>query len=279
MPKAVTDLSRWLTDSHRVEYKDQAIREDVNDSDWSNLQLTRAVAMKKRFKGVKFSNTTFDNCYFRDSYFENCDFTGAKFLSTNLHGSKFRNCKFDYATFERTLIDRSVLADNSPLHENLRMRFARSLRMNYQQIGDAPSANFAIQVELRATEVHLLRSWLSSDDYYRKKYFGPDRFFQFVSWSAFKLLDFIWGNGEKISSLLRSVAIVLMGILFFEIYLAPTRMTSAELWATVIDAPQVFLGIKKPNHIPEGWLSLITIIRFIALGLFMTILVKRFNRR
>ena len=52
------------------------------------------------------------------------------------------------------------------------MKFARTLRMNYQQLGFAESVNKAIQIELQATEIHLYKAWRSNEAYYRKKYAG-----------------------------------------------------------------------------------------------------------
>jgi hypothetical protein len=74
--------------------------------------------------------------------------------------------------FERTFVDNDILNTGCPGFENLKMRFARTLRMNYQQLGDAKSANKAITVELQASEVYLHKAWQSNESYYRKKYGG-----------------------------------------------------------------------------------------------------------
>ena len=212
------DLCKYLTESGRAEYKDKAVKADVTKSDWSNTQFVRLVAIGKRFTEVNFSNDTFDACYLRNCQFDSCNFTGTRFVSTNLHGAKFTGCKFDYATFERTTIDDAVLTDNCPAHENQKMRFARSLRTNYQQIGDAAAANRAIRVELDATEIHLHKAWSSNDHYYRRKYPGfIRRTTQFLSWMKFKLLDYVWGNGESISALLRAVIVLMAAIAILDL--------------------------------------------------------------
>lgn len=273
------DLSQYLTDSHRVEHKDLAVRSNVASSNWSNLQLIRIVAIRKQFKEVDFRYTTFDSCYLRDCQFDSCNFTGAKFSGTNLHGATFIGCIFDYATFERTLIDDSVLTDNCPAHENLKMRFARSLRTNYQQIGDSSAANHAIRVELDASEIHLRKSWKSNDHYYRKKYPGIARATQFILWSKFKLLDYVWGNGESIFALLRSVFACLAAIAVLDIISNPAPFASAKVSASLWRAPQIFLGVTAPSYISSGWIASITTVRLISFGFFMSILIKRFNRR
>lgn len=274
------DISQLLTDSHRIEHKDKAVPKDVENSDWSNLQLVRLVAIGKRFKKVSFANTTFDSCYLRDCQFDSCNFTGAKFTSTNLHGAKFTGCIFDYAAFERTIIDDAILTDNCPAYENQKMRFARSLRTNYQQIGDAAAANHAIRVELDATEIHLRKAWKSNDRYYRTKYPGfLNRTKQFISWVKFRLLDYIWGNGESLSAFLRAVVFLMAAIAILDLFLNPSPFSPSDISAALWRAPQIFLGIASPDYISPGWLTIITIVRLIAFGLFMSILIKRFNRR
>lgn len=156
------DISE-LAHSGRTECKDKAIRADVVGAKWHNVMFIRLVAKSRTFKNVEFKYCIFDSCYFRDSTFDSCDFTGCKFVSTNMHGATFSGCKFDYAIFERTLVDDDILSSSCPGHENLRLRFARSLRVNYQQIGDAVAANKAIKIELEATGAHLLKAWHSKN--------------------------------------------------------------------------------------------------------------------
>jgi hypothetical protein len=278
--KPTIDHSHLLTDSHRVVYQDKALKTDITNGDWSNLQLVRFVAINKRIRKVNFANTAFDACYLRDCQFDSCDFTGARFTSTNLHGAKFIGCVFDYATFERTIIDDAVLTDNCPAYENQKMRFARSLRTNYQQIGDAAGANHAIRVELDATEIHLRKAWSSNDRYYRTKYSGlTARAKQFASWLKFKILDYVWGNGESILALLRAVIILILSIAILDIATDPAPLTSIEPITALWRAPQIFFGVVAPKHISAGWLTTITVLRLISFGFFMAILIKRFNRR
>ena len=52
----------------------------------------------------------------------------------------------------------------------------------------------------------------------------------------------------------------------------------ADWWSALIDAPQVLLGTKQPSY-PGLILASITLTRYILLGLFVSILVRRFARR
>ena len=190
--------------------------------------------------------------------------------------AKFSGCKFDYATFERTLVDESILDVGCPGAENLRMRFARSLRMNYQQIGDATAANKAVKTELEATGTHLLKAWRSKESYHRKKYAGIDRVAMFANWTVFKALDMIWGNGESLLKLCRFMGAILLFIMTLD---AATQAGTLSIWEIIQRAPQIFFGVTVPKEVPEILLTLIVFVRLVTFGLFMAILIKRFNRR
>jgi uncharacterized protein YjbI with pentapeptide repeats len=98
-----------LTESNRVEQKDKKFDADVSDDSYINHLFIRLVAKGKRFTNVDFKYTIFDTCYLRKCTFDTCDFTGCRFIGTNLYESSFTGCKFDYATFERTLVDNDIL--------------------------------------------------------------------------------------------------------------------------------------------------------------------------
>ena len=145
--------------SNRFRVVDQIIEQSSEFSDYSNKIYQRVVAKEVEFEKIDFKYTVFDNCYFRKCNFSKCDFTGCKFVGSNFRGAVFSGCKFDYATFEKTIIDDSLLDNNCPSYENLKLYFARSLRTNFQSLGDAEGANKAIKLELVATEIHLKKAW------------------------------------------------------------------------------------------------------------------------
>jgi len=186
-----------FSDSNRIKIEDKKIDADLAADNLSNRLFVRLVAKEKGFTKVDFKYSIFDTCYLRQCTFDGCDFTGCRFLGTSLYGSKFSGCRFDYATFERTVVASDLLNICCPAPENLKMKFARSLRVNYQQLGDVQAANMAIHVELDATKEHLWKAWRSNDWYYRQKYRNWKRFKVFFEWLGFKLLDWIWGNGES----------------------------------------------------------------------------------
>jgi uncharacterized protein YjbI with pentapeptide repeats len=257
---------------------DKLFDSDETSSNFSDHVFVRLSAKDRRFSGVNFRYSTFDSCYIRKCIFEDCDFIGCKFLSSNLHGSVFIGCKFDYTTFDKTLITSEILDTCCPALENLKSRFARSLRVNYQSLGDAQSANKAISVELGATEIHLYKAWRSNEAYYRAKYNGLHRFNSFFSWATFRLLDFIWGNGESWSKLARTVCLLCIVIAFYDVLTFRDPSLVCNYTAALLAAPQTFLGTNSPQY-PGILLAIIVFVRLVVMGLFMSILVRRFARR
>lgn len=268
-----------LSPSNRTHHIDERFDSDVSITALSNQLFVRVVAKEKRFTNVDFKYSIFDHCYFRKCTFDSCDFTGARFEGTNLSGSTFPCCKFDYTTFERTLVDDDILDSACDQHENLRMKFARTLRANFQQLGDTSSVNRAIRVELEATEVHWRKAWSSSDQYYRAKYAGWRRLTSFLEWASFKVLDFIWGNGESATKLLRAVGFVFITMCLIDVFAYKDAALVSSYAQAVAEVPQIFLGVVVPPHYRSGYLTIIALIRLLSIGLFISILIRRFSRR
>lgn len=242
--------------------------------------FVRLNAKKITFCNVSFLHCIFDNCYLNDCVFDSCDFTGCKFLGSNFHQTAFTGCKFKFTTFERCQIDDDILISEAPKEENLRMHFARSLRANFQQSGDAKGANKAINVELEATSIYLYKSWKSKETYYKEKYPGfLKSTIQFLKWVEFWILHFIWGNGESILKVARAIVITLFSISVYDTYTNGNPLDLSEYWLNFIKAPSVFLGVSTPDNFSTGALSIITGIKFISIALLTTLLVKRFSRR
>lgn len=231
------------------------------------------------FQNVSFQHCIFDTCYFNRCTFNSCDFTGCRFVSCNFHQSAFAGCKFDYATFERCQIDDDVLDREAPGPENLKMRFARNLRMNFQQIGDAKAVNKAISLELEATATYLKKSWLSSETYYREKYPGWKKFRQFLKWLEFRTLDVIWGNGEDTLKLLRTIVVVHLLLATYDTWQFGDPWDLRSYLASLANSPGVFFGIAIPVRYPVWVSSGIAAVRLVGFAFLTAILVKRFGRR
>jgi hypothetical protein len=268
-----------LSSTGRLRLEDLTFDDDESGADYTNRLLIRLSAKKKRFESVDFSFTTFDACYFRDCVFVSCKFVGCRFLSVNFRGSSFAKCQFEYSTFDKTLIANDILHRESPQYENLKAEFARTLRTNFQQMGDARSVNMAIHVELDATKAHLRNAWASAGSYYRDKYSGTTRFIYFLRWLSFRILDLLWGNGESAWKLLRTVAVLVALMAFFGGFRSGNPLQLQSYRDSLVDAPSIFLGILSGSALPRWYLTIITAIRLVMFGAFVSILTKRLSRR
>lgn len=176
-------------------------------------------------------------------------------------------------------MDVDILQRESPREENLKMRFARTLRMNFQQLGDAQAVNKAISLELRATETHLFKSWASNETYYREKYPGILKIGKFLQWVQFRTLDLIWGNGESILKLIGTTffLIAIIGLIDTFSYKDPYNLQN------FIDSfkasPAIFFGILQRSEYPYIYSASIVFSRLTLFAMFTAILIKRFSRR
>ena len=158
---------KYLQKSIRQTHSDLWFKStSINKANFSNTLFTRLVSSKKtKFVNVDFSYCIFDHAYIRACSFENCDFTGAKFINTNFQGTSFTSCDFKYAIFEKTLIDDDFIFSNLPKESNLRQKLLRSLRVNFQQLGDSANVNKSIVYELDATSEYLWDAAFSNEKY------------------------------------------------------------------------------------------------------------------
>lgn len=262
-----------------VRCDDHRFDADENNSQYMHHLFVRLSAKNKTFTKVDFRYCVFDGCYLRGCRFIACDFTGCRFLSTNFHGSSFSDCQFAYATFEKTAIVDDILESQAPDLENQKVKFARALRVNYQQLGEARSVNKAIKIELEATRLHLRKAWGSKKDYYRRKYSGIKRITSFFQWLGFSVLHLLWGNGESAFRLICSLVVLFALMALYHAIHVGDPAQVASYWRGLCAAPSVFLGVRTSPQYSDGYVTSVAIARLLFFAALTSILIKRFTRR
>ena len=215
-----------------------------------------------------------ENAHFRIAILQGADSRHQTFLGQH---SQAANSTMPYSS---ALLLIQKFWGPGPGAENLRLKFARTLRTNFQAIGDAASVNKAMNIELDATREHFWKGWRSRESYYRAKYNGLSRVIMFVRWVNFKLWDYIWGHGESSWKLARAFALVLLVISIRDVFLTgkdPVLLSS--YFESLRQAPAVFLGVRPVKAYPELYVSAILLSRLILVGFFLSIVIKRFSRR
>lgn len=277
--KSDANLSNIIIDNkYRTEYKDKIIQVSASYIELSNGVYIRLTIGPKHIKlsHVNFKYSVFDSCYMKNTVFESCDFTGCRFIGSNLVGSSFNGCTFDYVIFERTFVDDDILQTqfySYDYSENIQQKFARSLRVNYQQIGDVKSANKAIMIEIEATRKHLWH--LISSPFFLKKYPGIFNFIKnLIRFLTYEFLHLIWGNGESLKKLLFTTVFLLFII---TTYLVHINEATSDIVINIKNSFSIFMGV---SHSKSDFVTaLITATRLILFGMFMVVLLKKVNRR
>lgn len=281
--------------SERIELKDKMFFTKSKEGDYYFIEhlkfrrylFIRGVATNFLFKNIDFSQTIFDSCYLKDCRFINCNFEGAKFMNSNLQGSYFEFCNFDYVIFEKTFVDDEIFSC-APKKNNLKYKFARSLKLNYASVGDYIKASNAVKIELKATKSHLYDTWSLSDEYHITKYGGiRRRSLQFWKWLKVCILDLLWGNGESLWRLIRFNLILFFVLTIYHILHENTTDVRTIFDTFLIKVPSNYFGISVKYPCGENyfsyykeWLNLIIMItRLICFALLMSIITKKYNRR
>jgi len=254
--------------------EDIEITKDVTKEDFSREIFLRVFAVDIVFKDIKFKQCIFDQCYFRNCKFIRCDFSGSEFKSSNFRGTQFDGCKFIYTTWEKTLIEDNFLDYCLPSQENLARDLVQELRVNFSQIGNYPAVNRASSIEVKLTGIHLYKSAYSNESYYRLKHKGLDRLSKAFDHFKWKLLDFLWGNGESIFRVLVSASFII-----FLFSIISSNSNEASWFDNFQSSFLSFWGLAPTVTIPSYIITCLVITRFTFFGLFMAILVKRLARR
>jgi len=264
-----------LQENRKAVIENKEFHGEVRGENLSKKELSRVFAVGVIFIDVSFKQCDFSHCYFRNCRFLRCDFTGTNIRESNLRGSQFEECDFRYTTWEKSFLDEHFLDTCLPSEENLARDLVRSLRVNFSQIGNYEAVNKAAAIEVSLTGQHLYNAAYSRQSYYRAKYKGWSRFAHAIGHARWKALDLLWGNGESIVRVIVSgLAVILVTTLALMRdhsqlrFMDAFRATFSSFW-----------GIQLENGLPGSYVVALTIIRFVLLGLFMAILVKRLSRR
>lgn len=249
--------------------------DEVRNEDISVRRLSHVFAVNVAFFDISFKQCDFTNCYFRNCRFIRCNFTGATIKDSNFRGSQFEECDFRYTSWEKTILDEHFLNICLPSEENLARDLARSLRVNFSQIGNYEAVNKAASIEVSLTGQHLYNAAYSRQSYYRGKYKGWSRVSHAIGHTRWKALDLLWGNGESILRVAISGLVVIILATLALMREHTQFIFSDALWSAFTG----FWGVQSGVELPASFTVTLTIIRFILFGLFMAILVKRLSRR
>jgi hypothetical protein len=251
---------------------------EVTGEDFSNCRIEWARGKKVVFIKCNFSSSLIKLCYFHRAVFRDCDFTGCIITESNFRGAVFENCEFRYVTVRSTSIEVKQMLKNLPYWENSRRELLRGLRKNAESIGDVEDVRMCLKAEMDASAEHWRSAFRQVTPYFAMHYPGlKGRLTSLLKLIGIKAGKWFWGYGESPLRLLFS--------LFFWIVLACFFVSWPKLPSAFIDSFQqissVMIGVQQGDALSmSGWQKLVIVAsRYVFLGLFATVFVRRFARR
>lgn len=257
----------------------------ISGEDFRSTVFRDTGSKRIEFRDCDFSYCRFERAYFHSCTFINCKFIGARFADSNFRRATFEGCGFEYAVFHRTLIPHRQLLANLPAWPNVRRELSRALRINFESVGDAEAVKEFVREELSASREHLKKAREGKESYYGKYRKFPkmvrvywDSFWVWLDWN-------VWGHGEYPAKLLRSIGLILVAAVAWEMYSSKLELMTMSIptigsWLVQHgrDVVYSFLGVKV-DTISDGMSALLGLTRYVTLGLFISVLYKRLSRR
>lgn len=84
---------------------------------------------------------------------------------------------------------------------------------------------------------------------------------------------------RALTKLLRAVVVTLLAIALIHVRAFGDTALVSSYAAALAEAPAIFLGVNVPSVYPSWYAALILFVRLVFFGFFMSIILKRFNRR
>jgi hypothetical protein len=256
------------------------------DDDFAHHFFIDTGAVKLSFTNVNFSFCIFKNGYFKNCKFVDCNFTGAQFENSNFRSSTFVNCKFIFSVFRGTEVSHLELLSNLSEWPNNNREWLRRLRLNAESIGDVKAVKACVKEEMLASREHLKKAREAKEGYYAKTYKGWDKRLPVYIESIGNFFDWhIWGHGEYPHKLAGTIVLII-SLSSAYLFLQGQGVNGNAQWNDLLlhawhclrDVSQTFIGVKVES-VGDGLASSLSLVRYVSLGLFTSVLYKSIARR
>jgi len=261
------------------------------NEDFSGSQFIDFGAKSCKFRKCRFDHCTFLRAYFRNADFEDCSFIGSKFRDSTFRGAVFRDgAVFNYSTFRASIMPPAEMLRNQPSEPNLKLKYARSLRQNFSELGMHDEARKFFLVELSAEYDHYCRAVSGSEPYYSNKYPTLAKRLPFY-WKRFahRSEELVWGHGVKpyrlaISTAVGILALTLSFIIIGEGYggeaflSSPATAIGDALYYTLLNFFSATHTFATGTPLAKLLTVLTQLYGYLTLGLFVAVVYRRLSR-
>jgi hypothetical protein len=260
-------------------------RRKIVRADWRYRNFEDFNALAAEFEDCDFRYSNLERGYFRDAKFTNCRFIGARFTECNFRGASFYRCDLKFVNFQRCLVDVRELVASLPPEPNIRREALQNLRANAVEVGDYAAEGLLVLQEIEATKRHYSYALRGFDSYYRKKYSSIlSKFEAGAKLAWLQIAGQIWGHGEKPWRLLLSCLVILCVLSFINFWNVMPRVGWNESRGGLNALEyviQLFLDM-SPDARFRGYVTvdyLVVVMRYVYIGLFISILYKSISHR
>jgi len=260
-------------------------RKKICRIDWRNRDFKDVNALGAVFEDCDFRFSIFERAYFRDARFTSCRFDGARFVDCNFKGATFYKCDLKFVYFQRCLLDTRELVASLPSEPSIRREGLQNLKANAIDVGDHASIGLLVLQEIEATKRHYGYALRGFDTYYRRKY--PTFVSKFRAGAQLlwlQLEGLIWGHGEKPWRLFFSCFAILCSLSLVNFWSVMPRVGWNETHAGLDLGKYVLrLFLDMPTDPRFGGFVVIdyviVLMRFVYIGLFISVLYKSISHR
>lgn len=207
----------YLCESDPTLIENKVFSNERVDDKWkkSHLRINNSTFAKMGFKGSVFTQCdlkfcTFIDCYFRQAMFTLVDFTSCVFINCSFDKAEFNGCDFKYASFTNCFIPYSEMKKNLPVWGNVCSELCRNLSLQCLALGSVQNYRDYLFEERASDEKHAFRKLFhSSSDPHYQSYNFLDGLTGLLTFIRSRLSRFIWGYGEQICAVIRSMLLVI----------------------------------------------------------------------
>jgi len=264
----------------------------LDDKQFREKSLQRCRFFRCGFKSAiledcTFNHSRFSDCYFRKAQLRRVSFVGCEFRDCKFDEAFFDGCHFDNAEFLNCSITYRQMQPSLPIHENVRWRLTRNLRINAQNRGEADESRRFLFAELSASEQYNYRKAFDWDDpYYGKKYKPLERLSAFWQWLLSKISNFLWGHGEMPAHVVRMSFLVV--VLFACLYASEgefANLPRTNSWLEYLGysfaalASASYGNISASSAATRLLSTLESVLGLVLFGFFVSALYRRISKR
>jgi hypothetical protein len=188
-------------------------------------------------------------------------------------------------------VESSEIIANLPFEPNVQRDLLRNLRVDARELGNIEDESLYVKKEIEASDYFCMAAFLGSDQYVRNKYSSVERFGFLRRWLFSKLSGMVWGHGEKPLRVMCACLffiLVIASLLLWHGYERADMGVGLNLHDRIFSALGLsvseFLGIPYiagdyPQPVPFGISIMAICVRYIFIGLLVSVLFRSFSRR